>query len=93
MAPMANVSPTNVDASPYDSAVARLSGIRQALARAEDCGGGPAPDLEARSTQVVGAAAAGLDALAAVDGHGLASRDMVERIRRELAEISNLVLR
>jgi hypothetical protein len=42
---------------------------------------------------VVGAAAAGLEALASVDGHGLASRDMVEKIRRELAEISNLVLR
>ena len=90
---MANVSRTRRDPSPYGDAVARLSGIRQALGRGEAFGGGPAPDLDARSGQVVDAAAAGLEALAAVDGHGLASREMVERIRRELAEISNLVLR
>ena len=90
---MANVSRTKPGPTPYGDAVARLSGIRQALAQAEACGGGPAPDSETRSSQVVGAAAAGLEALASVDGHGLASRDMVEKIRRELAEISNLVLR
>ena len=90
---MANVSRTRRDANPYGDAVARLSEFRQALGRGEAFGGGPAPDFDLRSGQVVGAAAAGLEALAAVDGHALASRDMVERIRRELAEISKLVLR
>ena len=55
-------------------------------------GGGPAPDLDAHGDQVVNAAAAGLEALHAADGDA-ASRELVERIRRELAEISNLVLR
>jgi hypothetical protein len=41
---------------------------------------------------VVGAAAAGLEALSRVDGSA-ASRELVDQIRRELAEISNLVLR
>ena len=79
--------------NPYGDAVARLAGIRQALALADANGAGPANDLEARSDQLFGAAAAGLDALVAVDGNGAASRDLVERIRRELAEISNLVLK
>ncbi len=79
--------------NPYGDAIARLGGIRQALALADANGAGPANDLDARSDQLVGAAAAGLDALVAVDGNGAASRDLVERIRRELAEISNLVLK
>ena len=73
--------------------MARLAGIRQALALADSYGGGPAPDLDAKSDQVVNAAAAGLEALAAVEPDGAAGRDLVERIRRELAEVSNLVLR
>lgn len=77
----------------YGDAVARLAGIRQALSRAAAAGAGPAPDLDARSDQVVGASVAGLNALAAVHGDSEASRELVERIRRELAEISNLVLR
>ena len=89
---MANPSPTNVHAGPQGDAVARLSSIRRALARAEACAGGPAPDLNERSTQVVGAAAAGLEALSRVDDSA-AGRELVDQIRRELAEISNLVLR
>ena len=77
----------------YGDAVARLASIRRALARAEASGAGPAPDLDAQSEQVVGASVAGLNALAAVQGDSAASRELVERIRRELAEISNLVLR
>lgn len=79
--------------NPYGDAIARLAGIRQALALAEADGAGPAPDLDARSDQLVGAAAAGLEALVAVEDNDAASRELVERIRRELAEISNLVLR
>lgn len=70
---------------PYGDAVARLSGIRQALALADANGAGPAPDLNGQSSQIVSAAAAGLEALQAVDGDA-ASRELVERIRRELAE-------
>ena len=90
---MAHASRPTLDDGSYGDAVARLAGIRQALARADATGAGPAPDLDARSDQVVGAAAAGLNALAAVQGDSAASRELVERIRRELAEISNLVLR
>ena len=72
---------------------ARLAGIRQALSLADASGAGPAPDLDTQSDQLVGAAAAGLNALAAVQGDSAASRELVERIRRELAEISRLVLR
>ena len=75
---------------PYDDAVARIATIHQALRTGEDFAGGPAPDL------VIGAASAGLDALSAIREETVsaeASREMVERIRRELAEISNIVLR
>ena len=89
---MAQVSQPIPGPRPYGDAVARLSGIRQALALADANGAGPAPDLDTRNDQVVSAAAAGLEALHAVDGD-VASREMIERIRRELAEISNLVLR
>ena len=89
---MANGLQPASQAKPYGDAVARLAGIRQALALADANGAGPAPDLDARTDQVVSAAAAGLEALHAVDGDA-AGRDLVERIRRELAEISNLVLR
>jgi hypothetical protein len=89
---MAQVSQPASDSSQYGDAVARLSGIRQALALADANGAGPAPDLEAHSGQVVSAAAAGLEALGAVDGSA-AGRELVERIRRELAQISDLVLR
>ena len=74
---------------PYGAAVERLSTIGEALRRGNDFGGGPAPDL------VIGAALAGLDALTAVDRTtpAEASLDMVERIRRELAEINGVVFR
>ncbi len=90
---MAHASRPAPDHGPYGDAVARLAGIRQALSLADATGAGPAPDLDAQSDQVVGAAAAGLNALAAVQGDSAASRELVERIRRELAEISTLVLR
>ena len=88
---MAHVVQREPDHSgPYGDAVARLSTIGQALRRGDDFGAGPAPDL------VIGAALAGLDALAAVDSNAApteASLDMVERIRREVAEISGIVFR
>ena len=90
---MANLPQPTHEPLPYGEAVERLSGIRQALFRAEGFGAGPAPDLDSQSDQVVSAAAAGLAALTAVDGDSAASRELVERIRKELAEISNLVLR
>ena len=90
---MARVLKPTPDGTVYDDAVARLSGIRQALARADATGAGPAADLDTRSDQAADAASAGLNALAAVAGDSEASRDLVERIRRELAEISNLILR
>ena len=74
---------------PYGDAVERLSTIGEALRRGNDFGAGPAPDL-------VRAALAGLDALTAVDRSTTpaeASLDMVERIRRELAEINGMVFR
>ena len=77
----------------YGDAVARLAGIRKSLSRADAAGAGPASDLDAQSERVVGASVAGLNALAAVHGDSAASRELVERIRRELAEISKLVLR
>jgi hypothetical protein len=89
---MAHVSQPVPGPRPYGDAVARLSGIRHALAMADANGAGPAPDLDTRSDQVVSAAAAGLEALTAVDGNA-ASRDLVEQIRTELAQISKLVLR
>jgi hypothetical protein len=90
---MAQLSRPANDRGSYRDSVARLAVIRKSLARAEATGAGPAPDLDARSDQVVGASVAGLNALAAVQGNSEASRELVERIRRELAEISNLVLR
>ena len=75
---------------PYGEAVERLSSIGAALRRGGEFGAGPAPDL------VIGAAVAGLDALVAVDRSpepAEASLDMVERIRRELAEINGTVFR
>jgi hypothetical protein len=90
---MANFPQPASDPGPYGDAVARLAGIRQALMRTTTDGSGPAPDLDDQSNQLIGAAAAGLAALSAVEGEGAASRDLVERIRRELAQISNLVLR
>ena len=89
---MAHFSQPASGPSPYRDAVARLSGIRQALALADANGAGPAPDLDAKSDQMVSAAAAGLEALKGVDSNA-AGRELVERIRRELAEISNIVLR
>lgn len=88
--------------SPYAEAVTRLATIRRSLRLVDPHGGGPASDLaeeiEGRSTQMVSAAAAGLDALVAVHQQAAttpaeASREMVDRIRRELAEISGIVLR
>ena len=90
---MAHVSRPAPEEGSYGDAVARLAGIRRALSRADAAGAGPASDLDARSDQVVGASVAGLNALAAVRGDSAASRELIERIRRELAEISNLVLR
>ncbi len=81
------------DPSPYGDAVARLAGIRQALVLADANGAGPAPDLDTQSDRRVSAAAAGLEALCAVEGNAAASRELVERIRCELAEISNLAVR
>ena len=89
---MANLVQSASDPRSYGDAVARLAGIRQALALADANGAGPAPDLDAQSDQIVSAAAAGLEALCAVEGNA-ASRELVERIRGELAEISNLALR
>jgi hypothetical protein len=89
---MAHVSQPASGPRLYGDAVARLSGIRQALALADANGAGPASDLDSKSDQMVGAAAAGLEALKGVDGNA-AGRDLVEQIRRELAEISKLVLR
>ena len=88
---MAHVSqPAPNPSGPYGEAVARIEAIHQALKVGDDFGAGPAPDL------VVGAASAGLEALSAIrdqSGTAEASREMVDRIRRELAEISRLVLR
>ena len=88
---MAHVVQRKPDQSgPYGDAVERLSTISQALRRGDDFGAGPAPDL------LIGAASAGLDALSAIREETVsaeASREMVEKIRRELAEISNIVLR
>ena len=88
---MAHVPQPAPDPSgPYGDAVARIETIRLALKVGDDFGAGPAPDL------VVGAASAGLDALSAIREQSEtaeASREMVERIRRELAEISKIVLR
>ena len=89
---MANGLQAASNVNSYGDAVARLAGIRQALTLADANGAGPAPDLDAQSDQMVSAAAAGLEALHALEGDA-ASRELVERIRRELAEISNLVLR
>lgn len=75
---------------PYDDAIARIATIHQALRAGEDFAGGPAPDL------VIGAASAGLDALSAIREETIsaeASREMVDKIRRELAEISSIALR
>jgi hypothetical protein len=87
---MAQFSQPASDPRPYGDAVARLAGIRQALAVAEANGAGPAPDLDGQSDQLVSAAAAGLDALRFVEGNA-ASRDLVDQIRGELAQISRLV--
>jgi hypothetical protein len=88
---MAHVpQPAAQTTGPYGDAVARIETIRHALKVGEDFGAGPAPDL------VVGAASAGLEALTAIGEQTAtaeASREMVERIRRELAEISKIVLR
>ena len=53
--------------------------------------------FDARSAKLVSAAAAGLEALVAVNqqgraANGEASREMVEQIRRELASVSRLIL-
>ena len=53
--------------------------------------------FDARSAKLVSAAAAGLEALVAVDQQGVpanseASREMVDQIRRELASVSRLML-
>lgn len=53
--------------------------------------------FDARSAKLVSAAAAGLEALVAVNQHGrapntAASREMVDQIRRELAAVSRLIL-
>ena len=53
--------------------------------------------FDARSEKLVGAAAAGLEALVAIhqqgrEPNGEASRAMVEQIRRELAAVSRLIL-
>ena len=53
--------------------------------------------FDARSEKLVGAAAAGLEALVAIHQQGAtpnaeASREMVEQIRRELAAVSRLIL-
>lgn len=90
---MARVLQPTHEGPHFDEAVARLSGIRQALALAEASGAGPASDFDTRSEQVADAASAGLNALAAVAGDSAASRELVERIRRELAEISTLALK
>ncbi len=88
---MAHVPQPSADPSgPYGDAVARIETIRHALRASDEFGAGPAPDL------VVGAASAGLEALTAIreqTATAEASREMVERIRRELAEISKIVLR
>jgi hypothetical protein len=88
---MARVNQPSFDQNAsYGHAVARLETLRQALKAGDDFGAGPAPDL------VIGAATAGLDALTAMRDQPAsveASRDMVDRIRRELAEISKVVLR
>ena len=86
---MAQIPQPAPDHSPYDHAVARLAGIGDELRRADAFGGGPAPD------RIVGAAVAGLDALIAIEEQGSAeaSRELVERIRRELAEISGVAFR
>ena len=87
--------------NPYAEAVARLASIRRSLKLVDPHGGGPASDLaddiEERSSTMVSAAAAGLDALVAVHKQAAtvpaeASREMVDQIRRELAEISGIVL-
>ncbi len=79
----------------YDLAVARLASIGEQLKSAEAFGAGPASDADRSSDQVLGAAAAGLEALAAVDsvGSAEAGRELVDRIRRELAEINGIVFR
>ena len=81
--------PALVPGGPYGDAVERLSAIGEALRRGDDFGSGPAPDL------VIGAAVAGLDALGAVDAGGSAEagRELVDRIRRELAQINGIVFR
>ena len=82
--------PTTKQSGRYDEAVARLESIRQALKVGDSFGAGPAPDL------VIGAANAGLDALNATRGQAAsaeASRELVDRIRGELEQISRLVLR
>ena len=89
---MTKLSQAATGPRPFGDAVGRLSGIRQALALADANGAGPAPDLDTRSDKVMSAAAAGLEALQAVDGD-TAGRDLVEQIRAELAQISKLVLR
>ena len=53
--------------------------------------------FDARSAKLVSAAAAGLEALVAVNQRGAtanseASREMVDQIRRELASVSRLIL-
>ena len=80
---------------PYDHAVTRLAGIGAQLKNAEAFGAGPASDADEWSDRIFAAAAAGLDALAAVDTRDSAEagRELVERIRRELADISGVAFR
>ncbi|MEO7655136.1 MAG: hypothetical protein ABIS23_05580 [Sphingomicrobium sp.] len=81
---------------PYAEAVTRLATIRRSLRLVDPHGGGPASDLDSSSGAILGAAIAGLDALTALreqPAPAEASREMVDRIRRELAEISGIVLR
>lgn len=84
---------------PYAEAVARLSAIHRSLRLAESHGGGPASDSTGEADSSAGAIAeaaiVGLDALIAVGSDAAvapaeASREMVDRIRRELAEISGI---
>ncbi len=79
----------------YHDAVSRLAAARHQLRLADPHGGGPASDLDSRNGAILGAAIAGLDALAAVREQAPAaeaSLEMVDQIRRELAEISGLVI-
>ena len=111
---------------PYAEAVSRLASVRHALRLVDDCGGGPAADVdgdvdgvvdgddalgmawEAASTArrarfdrqsegTVAATAAGVEALlmerrSGREPHQEANRALVDQIRRELAEVSRLIL-